>query len=141
MDKPKVVVIDDDVVTLKMLSTILSAQGFQVETAQDASTGFPLVRSEVPKLVILDVNMPDRDGLSLLWEFRQDPDLKNIPVLILTSEEKFKVAGLAFDLGASGYMTKPFTSKSVQAKVSELLVSEEAPANATEEIDGNVYFY
>ena len=128
MKKSKIVVVDDDAVTCAVLSVLLNAQGFEVSTAKDAAAAFPLVRQEHPNLVILDVNMPGRDGLSVLWEFRHDPDLKDMPVLMLTNEAKFKAAALAFDLGASGYMTKPFTRESVQTKIAELLGERTAGA-------------
>src|SRR3954471_21232807 len=103
LKKSKVVVIDDDAVTLKLVSVLLGSEGLEVQVAQDSTTGFKIVQNEQPDLVILDVHMPGVDGLELLWTLRRYPSTYNIPVLILTSESLYKSTGIAFDLGANAY--------------------------------------
>jgi DNA-binding response OmpR family regulator len=118
---PKIVVIDDDMVTLKVLSVVLNSEDVQIHVATDAATGYQMVQNENPRLIILDVYMPDKDGLSLLADFRRDPATKNTPVLMLSNEEKIKGAGLAIELGADAYLTKPFNPVQLRQKISDLL--------------------
>lgn len=122
-NRPKVVVIDDDVVTLKILTTVLNDQGFQVRVASDSYTGLHLAENELPDLIILDIDLPSIDGLRLLWEFRHNPVTQRIPVLMLTGEGKTKSAGLAFDLGADAYFKKPFDHVQLTEKITELIAA------------------
>lgn len=119
--RPIVVVIDDDVVTLKILTAVLNDQGFQVRVASDPETGLHLAENSSTDLIILDIDLPGKNGLQLLWEFRRNPLTKEIPVLMLTGETKTKSAGLAFDLGANAYFKKPFNHREIQEKINDLI--------------------
>lgn len=123
MNRPTILVIDDDVVTLKILTAVLNEQGFQVRVASDPETGVHLAESVRPDLVILDIDLPGINGLQVLWEFRHSSVTKSTPVLMLTGESKTKSAGLAFDLGADGYFTKPFNHQEIKQKIDELIAN------------------
>src|SRR5688572_327121 len=103
---PTIVVIDDDAITLKVLSIVLNHEDVQIRVAPDAEVGYMMIQNEEPRLVILDVFMPGRDGLSLLSDIRRNPSTRDTPVLMLTSETGLRQ--VASDLGADGYLTKPF---------------------------------
>jgi two-component system, OmpR family, alkaline phosphatase synthesis response regulator PhoP len=118
-NSPTIVVIDDDAVTLKVLSIVLNSEDVQVRSAADASIGYQLVQNEDPELIILDIHMPGKDGLNLLSDIRKNPATRETPVLMLTSDDRMK--GFALDLGADGYLTKPFSPVELRQKISTLL--------------------
>ncbi len=99
-----VLVIDDDPVICDLMTRFLSKEGFNVITAKDAEEGLRLARERRPNVITLDVLMPGMDGWTLLDKLNADPDISNIPVLMLTvTDDKGK--GLA--LGAAGFLKKP----------------------------------
>jgi len=116
---PTIVVIDDDAVTLKVLSIVLNSEEVQIRVARSASVGYQLVQNEDPRLIILDIYMPGKDGLSLLTDIRKNPATRHTPVLMLTSDDRLK--GFAYELGADGFLTKPFSPVDLRQKISDLL--------------------
>ena len=116
---PSILVIDDDAVTLKVLSIVLNSEDVEVRSVNDPEVGYKMIRQESPRLVILDVFMPGKNGLDLLNDIRRDPEICHTPVLMLTNDPRLK--GMAFDLGADGYLTKPFSPVELRQKISDLL--------------------
>ena len=101
----KVLVIDDEQTVRDLMRRFLAREGFDVVTANDGREGLRIARQLHPALITLDVLMPDFDGWSVLQELKADPELAQIPVLMLSIlDEKNK----GYALGASDYMTKPF---------------------------------
>ncbi|WP_159351290.1 PAS domain-containing protein [Roseomonas harenae] len=99
-----VLVVDDDAATRDLLARFLRREGFAVRTAADGEKGLRMARKLRPTAVLLDVMMPQMDGWSVLSALKADPELGEIPVLMVTvMQEK----GLAFSLGAADYLTKP----------------------------------
>ena len=117
-DPIKIVVIDDDRVTLTMLETFLKKQGFQVAAAQDGETGFALVQHERPDIVITDMLIPKVHGIDLCQKIKSDDGLKHTAVILMTAVYK----GLAFkqdvnEAGADFCIEKPLD----MAKILELV--------------------
>jgi signal transduction histidine kinase/CheY-like chemotaxis protein/HAMP domain-containing protein len=99
-----VLVVDDDPVARDILSRFLKAEGYEVATAVDGEEGLQQARAIRPAVITLDVVMPGKDGWTLLKELKDDPVLKNIPVLMVSIvDDKHK----GFSLGVADYMTKP----------------------------------
>ncbi len=99
-----VLVIDDDEASLGVIEHHLIRQGFHVETATSGVEGLLKAKQILPDLITLDVQMPEIDGWMVLTQLKQNPDLKRIPVVLLTiSDDKDK----GFTLGASDFLTKP----------------------------------
>lgn len=115
----KLLVVEDEVSISTLLQFNLEQAGFQVVTAMDGKSGLEKAESEGPNLIILDLMLPEMDGLEVCKELR----LKklNIPILMLTAkdDEFDKVLGL--ELGADDYMTKPFSPREVVARVKAIL--------------------
>jgi CheY-like chemotaxis protein len=108
----KVLVIDDEQTVRDLMRRFLAREGFDVVTARDGREGLELARQLRPALITLDVLMPDFDGWSVLQALKGDPELAQIPVLMLTIlDEKHK----GYALGASDYMTKPFDRDRLRA--------------------------
>jgi signal transduction histidine kinase/CheY-like chemotaxis protein len=99
-----VLVIDDDATARELIADHLKAEGFSVVTASGGVAGLKLAKELRPTAITLDVMMPDLDGWSVLAALRQDPELADIPVIMVTIVDEHR-RGIA--LGAAGYLTKP----------------------------------
>jgi CheY-like chemotaxis protein len=102
--RPAVLVIDDDPATRDLLGRYLQAEGFQVVTAASGEEGLRLAREQRPVAITLDVLMPGVDGWSVLTTLKADPDLADIPVVVVSILDD---RGIGFALGATDYLTKP----------------------------------
>jgi two-component system KDP operon response regulator KdpE len=111
-------IVEDDLQTRRFLKSSLSHKGWRIIEADDGKSGLAMIKNENPDLVILDIGLPDMDGISVTKRLRQISDL---PVLILSarSEEQNKI--MALDAGADDYLTKPFGTGELQARIKALL--------------------
>jgi DNA-binding response OmpR family regulator len=116
--KMRILAVDDDVNNLKMVKFLLSEEGYEVLTASDGKTALALVDSAHPDLVILDVMMPQMDGLEVCRRIRQTAD---IPIIMLSAkgETADKVQGM--ELGADDYLAKPFEPSELLVRVMAVL--------------------
>jgi CheY-like chemotaxis protein len=80
----KILIIDDDTDVILILSTVLRDQGYDVITAEDGIKGLDMVKRERPDLILLDLMMPEKSGISLLQDIKEDKNLKDIPVIMVT---------------------------------------------------------
>jgi DNA-binding response OmpR family regulator len=113
-----ILVVDDEERVLSLLKAYLTQQGFRVATASDGRQALEVARREKPGLILLDVMMPEMDGIEFLREHRKQ---ETTPVILLTAriEESDKVVGL--ELGADDYVTKPFSPRELVARVRAVL--------------------
>jgi len=114
----KVLVVDDDVKTVELVRLYLDRDGYQVLTAYDGVEALRLARESYPDLIVLDLMLPDIDGLEVCRTLRHESD---VPIIMLTARttDQDKLTGL--DLGADDYMTKPFSPKELAARVRAVL--------------------
>ncbi len=121
MANKKVLAVDDEEDILELLKFNLSREGYQVPCAESGEQALRLVRSESPDLVVLDLMLPGIDGLEVTRRLKNNPDTKNIPIVMLTAkgEEADIVTGL--ELGADDYITKPFSPRILLARVRAVL--------------------
>lgn len=126
-DQKSVLIIEDDEVLLQTLAYNLSREGYQVSVASDGQTGLNLARTESPDLIVLDVMLPELDGLSVCRILRREV---NASIIMLTarSSEVDKIIGL--DSGADDYITKPFSLGELLARVRAALRRNPRPATA-----------
>jgi signal transduction histidine kinase/ActR/RegA family two-component response regulator/HAMP domain-containing protein len=103
-DRPDVLVVDDDPSVRDLLQRFLGSDGYVVATAASGDEGLRLARELRPNVVILDIVMPHRDGWDVLTRLKSDPDLRDMPVIILTVVDE---KTLGYSLGAEEYVTKP----------------------------------
>ena len=117
----KILVIDDETDVTELLSYTLKAKGFSVETLNDPNRGIGFARSFLPDLIVLDVMMPDLNGIQICRMLRADPKLKKVPVIFLTAkaEESDRIQGL--ETGADDYLCKPFSTKELVLRVQTIL--------------------
>lgn len=117
----KILLVDDEPDILEIVSYNLSNEGYQVITAENGIEAVKKAKKERPQLIILDVMMPEMDGIEACENIRKNPDLKDTIVTFLTArgEDYSQVAG--FDAGADDYITKPIKPKVLISKVKALL--------------------
>jgi phosphoserine phosphatase RsbU/P len=113
----RVLIADDVLVNRKLLASILAKAGFECLVAADGTEALEEVRAHRPDLVLLDVQMPGKDGYEVCAELKADPALADIPVIFLSSldEPADKIKGLG--VGAADYVTKPFNRGEILARV------------------------
>ena len=100
----RILVVDDDPAARDLLARFLRREGFSVTGAPDGEAGLTLARALRPEAILLDVEMPRMDGWSVLHALRQDPELENTPIVMVSVKNE---RGLAYALGANDYLTKP----------------------------------
>ena len=120
-ERPRVLVVDDEPHIRRMLSMVLGAEGFTVKTASDGASGLRALEGGRVDLVVLDLVMPDANGLEILARIRTDQRLKSIPVIILTAKGQDTDREAALAGGADDFMTKPFSPKKLIARIRELV--------------------
>ncbi|MBI5005153.1 MAG: response regulator [Candidatus Lloydbacteria bacterium] len=106
MNKQKIIIIEDDEILSKALSTDLADAGFDVLPVFDGEAGLKLVRSEKADLVLLDLVLPKKHGLEILEEIKKMPDTRGIPVIILTFLGDDETIKKSLRLGAEDYLVK-----------------------------------
>ncbi len=120
---PRVLVVDDEPNILLSLEFLMQQAGFEVTTAEDAEQAQALISQQVPDLILLDISLPGMSGFDLLEQLRADDATRQLPVVMLTAHgrEVEKEKGMA--LGASDYITKPFSTRELVSRVQALLES------------------
>ncbi len=122
----KVLVIDDSDVLRRISVFNLKRANFEVHEAVDGLDGLEKMRGIKPDVVVLDVMMPNLDGFGVLKEMRDDPELSKIKVIMLTAKGGDDDADHAMKLGASKFLTKPFSPKNLVEAVNELAREQRA---------------
>ncbi|MEK7595452.1 MAG: response regulator [Patescibacteria group bacterium] len=103
---PKILIVDDDLLMIKMYTRIFTHEGFTALTAQNGPDGLNKARTESPDLILLDVMMPKMNGLEVLSELKKSNDTKAIPVIMLTNLAGQQDAENALERGAMKYVIK-----------------------------------
>jgi DNA-binding response OmpR family regulator len=119
-EQTDILVVDDEASVVEVVSLYLQKEGFQVRTAHDGYTALAAIRYRLPSLVVLDVMLPQVDGLEIMRRLRGDP-ASDVPVILLTarSQETDRIYGL--ELGADDYVTKPFSPAELVSRVKAVL--------------------
>ena len=119
----RILVVDDDPTTRKVLSLYLKAKGHQVVTAENGLDGLEKLGTQAVNLIMSDLNMPYMDGIEFVKNVRANPEWAHIPVLMVSTEADPEEQQLAFGAGANGYLVKPVTAEMVNEKIKELVKS------------------
>lgn len=122
----RILVVDDDRIVIKIISTTLRKQGFEIHTAGNGREGLLAAQSKKPDIVITDVMMPEMNGIEFARSLRQDPQFVNTPIIVLTSQSELEDKLSAFNAGADDYLPKPFEAEELVARVLVLLRRAEA---------------
>jgi DNA-binding response OmpR family regulator len=121
MSKGKILVVDDEKDLIDLIRYNFEKDGFKVIGAPNGEAGLSLARSEKPDLIVIDLMLPDIDGLDVCRSLREGGGISHIPIVMLTakSSESDRIVGL--ELGADDYVTKPFSPRELLARVKALL--------------------
>ncbi|WP_031528995.1 response regulator transcription factor [Dyadobacter crusticola] len=132
---PKVLVVDDDSDIVELLEYNLTKEGYSVLTASNGKKAIEIAKTFTPDLILLDIMMPQLDGIETGRILRQNPDIRNTYILFLTarSEEYSEVA--AFDVGADDYITKPIKPRALMSRINALFRREAQKAESGDTID------
>ncbi len=117
-NKYKILIIEDDSTIIRFVETILSTSNYQVLTAKNGASGKIMASSHNPDLIVLDLGLPDIDGLDLIKYFREN---STVPILVLSARAHESDKVTALDWGANDYVTKPFGIDEFLARVRVLL--------------------
>ena len=110
----KILVVEDEATILRVLGTILTANGYQVITAETGQQAITMASSHCPDLILLDLGLPAMDGLEVIKRLRQ---WSGIPILVVSARDEEDEKVRAFDLGADDYITKPFGTSELLARI------------------------
>ncbi len=119
----RILVVDDDENILSLERTILEQKGFDVTTAGGGAEALKLLADLTFDLVLLDVMMPEVDGFTVCRKIKEDPRLKEIPVIFLTAKGGGEALAEGFESGAIMYINKPFTANKLLTIVNTMLES------------------
>ena len=133
-----ILLVDDDVLMRRSLALNLEEAGYRASTAATAEAAFELVRRDPPDLILLDIGLPDMDGLDALRNFQQSAQIHHqfeIPIIFLTARRRELDQALGLELGADDYVTKPFDLNVLLARIKAVLRRFERTALAVAEPD------
>ena len=119
-----ILIVDDNEMNVKLLRWLLEKHGYVVQTASDAQTAREGIRAAHPQLVLMDIQLPDIDGLQLTREFKADPGLRSIPIVAVTSYAMKGDRQRAVAAGCDGYITKPIDTKQFPIEIQKYLRGE-----------------
>lgn len=135
---PKVLVVDDDPDILELLKYNLKKEGYDVETAEDGMKAVSIAKRFSPELILLDIMMPQQDGVETCRQIREIPEMTDVHVIFLTAraEEYSEVA--AFEAGADDYITKPIKPRALMSRISALFRKESKNKSKPQVVAGDL---
>lgn len=117
----KILIADDEPNIVISLEFLLKREGYEVVVAHDGAQALERIRAERPDMAILDVMMPRRNGFEVCQDLRHDPEFKDLRIMMLTAKGRDTEVSKGLALGADVYMTKPFATRELIAKVKALI--------------------
>lgn len=117
----KILIVEDEIELVDMLTMRLEASGYDVDTAYDGEEGLKKARENSPKLILLDLMLPKIDGYQICKLLKDDARYADIPIIMFTARAQDSEIRFGLSLGADAYITKPFEPTVLMAKIKELL--------------------
>ena len=138
----KILIIDDDIDTLRLIDLALKKEGYQIVTANNGQEGLLKMSRETPDLILLDIMMPEMDGYEVARRLRQKPETSKIPILMFSAKSQVDDKVKGFESGADGYLTKPTHPTELQTHIKELLSrSVKIEENELLSLPTNLYWF
>lgn len=134
-----VLAVDDEIFIRRLIEVNLLRAGYRVTTAEDGQDALEKIRAERPDLVVSDVMMPRMDGFELLKQVKMDPELNDLPILMLTAKAQDADIFKGWQSGAEAYLTKPFNPMELLTFVKRIFESREHPAPGDGPNGGRIY--
>ena len=117
----KILIVDDDLDTLRLVGLMLQRQGYEIVAANSGEQAVTMAQGENPELILLDVMMPDMDGVEVTRRLRAEPSTRDIPIIMFTAKTQVEDKILGFEAGADDYLTKPTQPRELFAHVKAVL--------------------
>jgi two-component system, cell cycle response regulator DivK len=117
----RILVAEDQADNLQILRDLLGSAGYDMIEAEDGEAAVVAAKAQRPDLILMDIQMPRLDGYEATRRIKADPDLKNIPIIVVTSYALSGDEGKARDAGCDAYVTKPYSPRQLLAKIKEYL--------------------
>ena len=119
--KKRILVVEDQDDNRQIIRDLLSAKGYELVEATTGEEGLKLAATGKPDLILMDIQLPGMDGYEVTRRIKAKPELKHIPIIVVTSYALSGDDKKAFDAGCNGYVTKPFSPRVLLAKIREFL--------------------
>jgi len=117
----KILIVDDDTDTLRLVGLMFERQGYEVISASSGSQALSMARDLQPDLILLDIMMPDIDGYKVTRQLREDPQTTSLPIIMFTAKTQIDDKLLGFEVGADDYLTKPTQPRELTAHIKAVL--------------------
>lgn len=121
MKEKKILIIEDNELNRKLITSLLRLKNFNVLEAEDAETGIEIARESIPDLILMDIQLPGMDGLAATRLLKNDDNLKDIPIVAVTSYAMSGDEDKAIAAGCVGYITKPIETRKFLQSISEYI--------------------
>jgi two-component system alkaline phosphatase synthesis response regulator PhoP len=121
MAKGRILVVDDEIYIVHILDFSLGMEGYEVLTALDGEQALEKARAEKPDLIVLDIMMPKLDGYETCKRLKADPEIKDVPVILLSAKGRNVDQKVGFEVGADDYITKPFSPRKLVERINAIL--------------------
>jgi len=121
MKDGKILIIDDDKYVCDTLKAILETKSYNVIIANEGQRGLEIAQTHQPKLILLDIKLPDMDGFDVLTKIKDNETTKNIPIVMVSGREDYSALAKARGLMSDDYIIKPFTSEDLFKKIEKYL--------------------
>ena len=121
--KEKILVVEDNLLNLELVTDLLETSGFIVCHAHTAEEGLRAARELAPDLILMDLSLPGMDGLAATRTLRDDPATRHLPIIALTAHAMKGDEALALRAGCEGYLTKPIDTRTFAAKVAAFIAA------------------
>src|SRR5437016_2774067 len=125
--RQKILVVDDEPEAVELVDFNLKQAGFDVVSAADGTEALKKARSVLPSLIVLDLMLPEVDGMEVCKMLRRDPATSKIPIVMLTAKAAEIDRVLGLELGADDYITKPFSPRELVLRVKKILQRGSSP--------------
>jgi DNA-binding response OmpR family regulator len=122
----KILIVDDDVQTLRLVGLMLERQGYKILAASNGTQAIGMARAENPDLILLDIMMPDVDGYTVARTLRKEPETTSIPILMFTAKSQVEDKIVGYESGADDYLTKPIHPAELTAHMRAILSRSKA---------------
>ena len=126
METKKILVIEDNPTNMELITDLLEAYGYQVIGAATAGEGIIQAQTVAPNLILMDLSLPDMDGLDATWQLKQDEATQHIPIVALTAHALKEFEAKSLEVGCAGYITKPIDTRTLPKAVARLLAEHQA---------------
>jgi CheY-like chemotaxis protein len=122
-----ILIVDDNPANLKLIRVLLLSEGYEVRGAVDAEEALAVLKEFRPRLILMDLQLPGMDGLTLTRQLKADPATRDIAILALTAYAMKGDDQKAREAGCDGYITKPIDTRSLPQQIARFLVERSAP--------------